>query len=303
MPRSGTYFREFRQPPVLESFDRESLRYTTRSAARAITVRDLLTHTAGYGYWFLNPELRALLTGDPEYYDPPFLMHEPGTRFQYGVSTDVLGQLIAPVSGSPLAEFFSRRLFEPLGMRDTGFDVPRDGSRLANVQVRREDGFIELPNEAAGESPRGGGGLYSTADDYLALLRLLLRSGEHDGRRLLAARSVRELASNQIGGLRAERQTTAAPERTCDFLFMDGTQQFGLGVLVETRVRHSGRAAGSYGWAGILNTYFWVDPAADLAAVVLMQQSPFATGVCVDLCDAFELGVYRELTTLDKTKQ
>lgn len=91
------------------------------------------------------------------------------------------------------------------------------------------------------------------------------------------------------------RQTTAAPERTDDFRFMDGTQKFGLGVLIETRDRPSGRSAGSYGWAGICNTYFWADPRAGLAAVVFMQLSPFCAPVCIELCEAFERAVYREL--------
>jgi CubicO group peptidase (beta-lactamase class C family) len=106
---------------------------------------------------------------------------------------------------------------------------------------------------------------------------------------------VREIGRNQIGALAAVRQTTAAPERTADFAFMDGSQKFGFNVLVETRARPSGRAAGSYGWAGIFNTYFWVDPAADLAAVICMQMSPFCAPACLELRDAFEVALYRQL--------
>jgi CubicO group peptidase (beta-lactamase class C family) len=122
-----------------------------------------------------------------------------------------------------------------------------------------------------------------------------LNDGRLDGGRLLAPATVQEITRNQIGELPAERQTSAAPERTDDFLFMDGTQKFGLGVLLETRDRPGGRAAGSYGWAGICNTYFWVDPSAKIGAVVFMQMSPFSAPVCVELCEQFESAVYKNL--------
>lgn len=292
----AAYLPAYSQPPVLDEFDAATLRYRTHRAARPITIRDLLTHTAGYGYWFLNPELRALMTGPPEHFDAPFLMHEPGARFSYGVSTDVLGQVVEPVSGLALAEFFSRRIFAPLGMTATGFARPPP-ERLAAVHAPDDaGGFREEPLPAAADGPRGGGALYSTARDFLALARVLLNGGESaeaSGRaRLLSFESVAAMTRNQIGALVAERQRTCVPQRTADFLFMDGTQKFGLGVLIETRERPSGRAAGSYGWAGIYNTYFWVDPRAGLAAVVFMQLSPFSAPHCIAVCEAFERAVY-----------
>jgi methyl acetate hydrolase len=289
------FFGEFRQPPVLRAFDPVTLEYEAEPAQREITVRQLLTHTAGYGTWFLNPELRALKRGAPEYYNPPFLMHRPGERFQYGISTDVLGQVVRPLSGSTLAEFFEQRILGPLAMRDTAFTLPIDIVRLVSVQTRTPAGFATLPNEAEPEAPRGGSGLYGTAEDYLALLRMLLNGGRIGRRRLLAEATVRELWRNQIGPLTATRQTTAAPEWTADFAFMDGSQKFGFGVLIETRDRPTGRAAGSYGWGGIFNTYFWVDPAAEIAAVLCMQMSPFCAPACLALRDAFEAALYRQL--------
>ena len=103
------------------------------------------------------------------------------------------------------------------------------------------------------------------------------------------------LARGQIGALPASKQTTAAPEKTADFEFMDGSQTFGFGVLIETRARPGGRAAGSYGWGGIFNTYFWVDPAAELAAVLFMQAAPFCAPACLEACDRFERALYRQL--------
>lgn len=294
-PLAG-YLPGYREPPVLDDFDAATLRYRTHRAARPITLRDLLTHTAGYGYWFLNPELCALTTGAPEHFNPPFLMHEPGARFSYGVSTDVLGQVVQPVSGLTLADFFARRIFAPLGMTATGFARP-DASRLAAVHAADAGGgFREEPLAAAADGPRGGGALYSTARDFLALARVLLNGGESAAgpghTRLLTLESVAAMTRNQIGGLAAARQQSCVPTRAADFLFMDGTQKFGLGVLIETRARPSGRAAGSYGWAGIYNTYFWIDPRAGLAAVVFMQLSPFSAPPCISVCEAFENAVY-----------
>jgi len=285
----------FREPGVLRAFDFATRGYDVEPAGRDITVRELLTHTAGYGTWFLNAELRALMGAEPEYYNPPFLMHAPGTRFQYGISSDVLGQLVRPLSGLTLAEFFAQRILGPLGMHETAFTLPADTERLVTVHAQTAAGLEPLPSEIEPEAPRGGSGLYSTAENYLALLRMLLNGGRADGRQLLSADSVRELTRNQIGVLAAIPQTTAAPERTADFAFMDGTQKFGFNVLVETRDRPSGRRAGSFGWAGILNTYFWVDPAADLAGVVCMQMSPFCAPACLAVREAFEAALYRQL--------
>jgi methyl acetate hydrolase len=289
------FYPEFRQPPVLRAFSSATREYDAEPAGRDITVRDLLTHTAGYGTWFLNPELRALMGAEPDYYNPPFLMHAPGTRFQYGISSDVLGQIVRPVSGLPLADFFAQRILGPLGMHETAFTLPADAERLVSVHTQAPAGLMPLQNEIGPEAPRGGSGLYGTAEDYLALLRMLLNGGRADGRQLLSADSVLEIARNQIGALVAARQTTAAPERTADFAFMDGTQKFGFNVLVETHDRPSGRGAGSYGWAGIFNTYFWVDPAAELAGVICMQMSPFCAPACLALREAFEAALYRQL--------
>ncbi len=289
------YLPGFRQPPVLRSFDRETLRFDAAPTARDITIADLLTHTSGYGSWFLNAEIRALTGAVPDFYEPPFLMSEPGTRFQYGISTDVLGQLLAPVTGQPLAAFFATRIFSPLGMRDTSYDLPSDPSRLAHLHVATAGGFEQVPDERHGAAQRGGAGLYSTAEDFLALLRLLLNGGVASGHRLLAPETVAALARNQVGSLRVVRQRSALPALSDDFLFMDGTQRFGFGVLIETRGREPGRLPGSYGWGGLYNTYFWVDPLAGLAAVVMMQVSPFSRPACIEVCDRFERAVFSAL--------
>jgi methyl acetate hydrolase len=287
---------EYRQPPVLERFDAASRRYTASPADRDVTVRDLLTHTSGYGYWFLNPELHALMGTRPEHFNPPFLVCEPGSRFQYGTSTDVLGCMIGPASGAPLEAYFAERVLGPLGMRDTGFDLPTACERLVALHVPDAGGSWQpLPNETAGEAPRGGGGLVSTVDDYLALVRLFLNAGRVGTRQLLGRESLAAVARHQLGSLKPLRQTTAVPARSADFGFMDGTQEFGFGVLIETAAQPGRRSAGSYGWGGLFNTYFWVDPAAGIGGVLCMQLSPFCAPPCLALYAAFERAVYRAL--------
>jgi CubicO group peptidase (beta-lactamase class C family) len=287
------YVPGYKQPEVLRSFDANTRRYTTRPAGSAITVRQLLTHTSGYGYWFLHAPLLLLTTGLPNLLDPPFLMYPPGERFAYGSSTDVLGQIIAPVTGLTLEKFFAQRIFEPLGIVDTGFGIPTDPERLVARHARRDGGFVEIEHETAPSGvPTGGTGLYSTASDYMRLLRLFLNGGTLDGRRLLAPETIAAITRNQIGDLKAEPQQKALAERSNDFIFMDGSQRFGFGVLIETRDRATGRAAGTFSWGGIFNTYFWVDPRADLAAVLLMQTSPFADPESVALLESFEHAVY-----------
>jgi methyl acetate hydrolase len=127
-------------------------------------------------------------------------------------------------------------------------------------------------------------------------LRLLLNGGVASGRRLLTEQAVVALANNQVGSLPVERQRSALPALSDDFRFMDGTQRFGFGVLIETRAKDTGRSAGSYGWGGLYNTYFWVDPAAGLGAVVMMQVSPFCRPACIEVCERFERAVFTALT-------
>lgn len=283
------------QPPVIASFDGASGAYRTRPANHAVTIRQLLTHTSGYGYWFLDaPLLRETGGAAATLTDPPFLMYEPGERFAYGTSTDVLALLIEPVTGVPLAEYLRDRLFAPLGMDDTGYEPPVDAVRL--VKLHRRDGtrFAAAANERHGAAPQGGTGLYGTAEDYLRLLRLLLNGGRAGDRTLVAPRLVAAMTRGQVGSLPVLRQKTVLPARTNDFLFMDGTQTFGFGVLVETRDRPGARRAGSYGWGGIFNTYFWVDPSAGLGAVLMMQMAPFCDPSCIELLDRFERAVYAQ---------
>lgn len=280
------------QPDVLDSFDAATRAVATRKCAQAVTIRQLLTHTSGYGYWFLDAALRAVAGNRPDPLHPPFLVRPPGEKFGYGVSTDILGQIVEPISGRPLKDFFAERIFGPLDMHTTGFELPADPDRLVTAHHRVGGTFRERANERAGNPPRGGGGLYSTASDWLKLLRLFLDGGRAGGESLIERATIEAMSVNQIGDLVAERRASIEPGYSNDFLFLDGEQRFGFGFAIETRGRPGGRGAGSYGWGGIWNTYFWVDPRAGLAAVVLMQLSPFADPACIDVCQRFERALY-----------
>jgi CubicO group peptidase (beta-lactamase class C family) len=288
----AAYVPGFRQPEVLVSFDQATGSYQTRPATRHATIRELLSHTGGYGYWFLHEPLRIASGPNPDLFDPPFLMADPGTNFNYSTSTDVVGLLVEPVSGLPLDVFFERRIFSPLGMGDTGYRRPDDRSRIAAVYRRSGTGFRQLPPVANDPEARGGGGLFSTGPDYSRLLRCLLRNGELDGVRILTADAVTAIRTNQIGALWAEMQRTALTDRSNDFVFMNGTQKFGFGVMIETEQQPGKRSVGSFGWGGIVNTYFWVDPERDLSAVLMLQIAPFASRASIALLEEFEAAVY-----------
>ena len=292
------YLPKYHQPNVLVSFDMQTGDYRTRPAQSDVTVRQLMSHTAGYGTWFLDERLLQLVDGKPDLLNAPFLLDEPGTKFRYSTSTDVLAQIIEPVSGLPIDQFFARRIFGPLGFRDTSFDLPSSTDRLASVFTRTAEGFTEAETETEGSAPRGGGGLYSTAGDYCRVLRMLLNKGEHRGTRLLSESACEEMLRNQIGDLNAQVQTTAVPARSNDFIFMNGTQKFGLGFALESTDQPTGRPAGTASWAGIYNTWFWLDPENEFAAVVMMQTQPFADTWCVALCRAFERTLYDCLTAV-----
>lgn len=286
----------FEQPGVLVSLDEHGDAHVLRPAGRAITIRDLLTHTSGFGSWFLDREVLVALKGRVEHFTAPFLMHDPGERFSYGNSTDIVGLLIEPLSGLPLERFFEERITAPLGMRDSGFDPPADPARIARIHQREGGALRDAPEEIRRERPRGGGGMYSTARDYGALLRMLLNDGRaDDGTQLLSPASVEIMTTNQIGELSARTMRTVWPERTLDFAFLDGTQKFGFNLMIETQAKPGGRAAGSWGWAGIFNTFFWGDPLAGIGAVLLMQMSPFCEPACLRLLDEFETAVYSAL--------
>ncbi len=260
-------------------------------ARRAITIRDLLTHTAGISYgtdslvaplyaakglglaagygWYTADKSEPICATMERLGTLPFVAH-PGERFVYGYATDVLGCVVERVAGLPLDEFIRRRITVPLRMNDTHFFVPPgQGARLAAVYASAGDsGVVRAPDGARGqghyaEGPRqsfaGGAGLVSTAGDYARFLQMLLNGGALDGARVLGPRSVALMTTNQT-----------------DTLFNARGIGFGLGFEVVGRAGADGRmeSVGTYGWGGAYGSRYWVDPVERLVLVFMVQQMP-----------------------------
>ncbi len=290
------YFPDFANQSVLESFDAATGAYKLRPATRPVTVRHLFTHTSGLGYRFTSPILRDFKPRAGDTARP--LLFEPGEQWMYGTSTDWLGRLVEKISGLALDDYFRRRIFAPLQMSDTFYDVPQAKQpRLVAAHRRQVDGsLVKLPVQPrpTGFKPVGGGGLSSTAGDYIRFTRMLLNGGILDGARILSAGSVEAMAQNQIGSVGVPALRSSAPTVSDDFSFIaDGRDKWGLGFLITTDAVPGKRSAGSLSWGGVNNTYFWVDRASGVAGVIMMQFLPFADRKALALYDAFERGVYR----------
>jgi len=205
------------------------------------------------------------------------------------------------VSGRRLGDYFAEHLFGPIGMKDTGFKLTQDRRvRLAGMHARAEDGSLapipfEIPQEP--ECEMGGGGLYGTAADYLAFEQVFLNRGRANGRQVLRPETVRLMSENAIGALDVRLLDTALPGYSNDAEFFPGmVKKWGLGFMISTAQVPGGRSPGSLAWAGLGNTYFWIDPAKGIAGVILMQLIPFADPKALALLDGFEKAVYAALS-------
>ena len=255
-----------------------------RPASRPITLRHLLTHTAGLGYAFVHPELLRWCetigmpaAGSLASIRMP-LLADPGERWEYSVAIDWIGLAIEAATGSTLGDHLAEHVFAPLGMNHTGFKpaLPDDASR---VHVRTpEGGLAIIPMYiGGGEFESGGGGLVSTAPDYTRFVRMILRGGELDGVRILGAETIAMMSSNHIAPLRAGAIGSAMPAFSPPFdPFPEQHSGWGLGFLINPEPGRDGRSAGSLSWAGIFNSYYWIDPVADVAGVFMAQIAPFA---------------------------
>ena len=289
---------------VLEGFDGDSPRL--RAPARQATIRQLLTHTAGAGYWFANSDLLRYhqLTGIPDpgtcklaaLFEVP-LIADPGTRWEYGTNTDWLGLVVQEVSGQDLATFCSEHIFAPLGMRDATFTATdAQASRTMAVHARLPDGGLlptpfGLPTDA--EFYSAGAGASGTGLDYIRFLRALLRDGELDGERVLAPESVKLAFTDHLGGAPLPAQMTSAlPELTNDVPSWPYAQGWGLGFRLVLEDIPEMRRAGTGDWAGLANCYYWIDRASGIAGVILTQVLPFFDAPIVETALGFEHAVY-----------
>ncbi|MSP94024.1 MAG: class A beta-lactamase-related serine hydrolase [Alphaproteobacteria bacterium] len=292
------YLPEFAKAQEFVSFDAATGAYRLKPVTRPVTVRHLLTHTSGLGYNFTSAIVRDFKPKEGETYPVGPLLFEPGTRWHYGTSTDQVGRLVETVSGDSLESYFRAKIFAPLGMNDTAYNVPKDKeARLVAVHRRQTGGeivkdVVQPPPMVA--RPIGGGGLASTASDYIRFTRMILNDGTLDGARILKPESVAAMSRNQIGAVGVPALKTAMPERSADFSFVaDGSDKWGLGFLIAADAVAGKRSAGSLSWGGINNTYFWIDRTRGISGVILMQFLPFADPQALALHDQFERGVYR----------
>ncbi len=299
----GDVVPDLADPVVLEGFSDDG-KPLTHPAKSPITLRHLLSHTAGFTYEFANEKLARYLTetGTPSaargllagLRQP--LMFEPGTAWEYGINIDWVGLAVEAASGLKLDSYFEKFITGPLGMRDTQFGpTPAQSSRRAAMHSRNESGDLEvIPFEPrpAPEFLAGGAGLYSTAPDYLAFMRMILNHGD----KLLKPATIAEMCRNQIGHLRAGTIGSANPAVMAPSDFYPGMDaKWGLAFLLNPEPGRFGRSAGSLTWAGLPNCYYWIDVPRGIAAVILMQQLPSGDLGALKTYAGFEAALYASL--------
>lgn len=306
---AGTYLPELSRVQVLESFDPKTGHAKLRPPKNPVTVRYLLSHTSGFAYEFFNRRLHdyaasgavpSLFQGGDGYLAAP-LMFDPGERWEYGISTDWLGRLVEVVSKQSLEDYCREHIFEPLGMSDTSFNVPLDKqSRLVTVHQRKDDGTLaEVPPQSMKPVKffSGGGGLYSTAGDYMKFARMLLGEGTLGQTRILRPETVKLMGQNQIGNLTVGHLGSVVPQLVRDTVAaMGALDKFGLGLAMNTKPFQGGRSAGSLAWSGIYNTHFWVDPSRQTCVVLMMQILPFMDDSPKEVLEEFERALYTPST-------
>jgi CubicO group peptidase (beta-lactamase class C family) len=302
------YIPEFRKPNVLDKFNASDTTYTTVPAKREVTIRDLLTHTSGIGYAQIgSPTMNAiyykagvvggiglpagsLLADNIKKLGTLPLMHNPGEKWTYGLNTDVLGYLIEVVSGMSLDEYFRKKIFEPLGMKDTYFYIPQEKqSRLAMLhgedptkhvanmpgQINVNGVFVrDYPIAAGGSFYSGGGGLVSTAYDYAVFMQMLLNGGDYNGKRILSPSTIHLMTINQVGEIRPAK--------------------FGLGfqVVTESDEARNTMPLGSFSWGGMFASSYWIDPKNKIVAQFVLQHYPISHG---DIAEKFKVALYQAL--------
>jgi methyl acetate hydrolase len=303
----GTVLPDLAAPRVLEGFDADG-EPKLRPSNKPITLRHLMTHTAGFAYDIWNGDIVRYLekTGLPslntcrnDALKTP-IVSDPGTRWEYGSNIDFVGKAVEAASGQRLDAYLRDHLFAPLGMTDTGFrlgDAQRQ--RLVGMHARGQDGSLTpIPFEMQ-QNPEfhmGGGGLYGTAADYMKFTRMILNKGRGNGNQVLKPETVALMGQNHIGELNMTKLKSAIPTASNDADFFPGmTKKWGLSFLINTEQTPEGRSPGSLAWAGLANTYYWIDPARHVTGAILMQLLPFADKKCLETFAAFERGVYAGL--------
>jgi methyl acetate hydrolase len=300
-----TYRPEFADLQVLEGFDGDTPRL--RAPATRATVKQLITHTAGLGYWFWNADLVRwesvtgtpnVLSGSNIIFTAP-LVADPGTKFEYGINADWLGKVVEAASGTTLDVAVKEGVTGPLGMDATAFLMDdRQRSNSVPVHLKGEDGTwapSEIELNQAPDYWAAGHGLHSTPRDYLKFQRALLGGGELDGIRILQKSTVDAAFQNQIGDIDFPAAIpTADPASTYAFNAGPG-YKWGYGLLLNTADVPGARKAGSGAWAGLLNTHFWIDPTSGITGAIYTQFLPFVPEEAMTMYADFEKALYASL--------
>ena len=291
---------EWNNLQVLDGWDGDTP--IMRAPRTTATMRHLATHRSGLEYEFWCPDMAKYLeaTGHPSILSGTKaslsypLMYDPGERWGYGPSIDWLGQVVEALDGRTMDQFCHEEIFDPLGMKNTGFEPDAMLDRLAGVQARGEDGKFGPFDLAPPPQPEVygmGHCLYSTAPDYIRFLRMILNGGELDGHRILSETAFAAMLEDQMEGKTFQRMETVVPPVTADVVLPEGTTHSFAAVRSEADVPGR-RKAGSQSWAGVCNTHYWVDPASDVAAVIFTQSLPFVEEPYMRTYEAFETAVY-----------
>ena len=298
------YLPQLAKLDVLDGFDPNG-KPRLRPARSPVTLHHLLTHTSGFCYDSFDGDMfrYAKQTNGqaaPDAITP--LMFEPGTRWQYGTGIDWAGRLVEKLSDMSLEDYFQAKILRPLDMSDTSYLVPEANfDRLVTGYSRQPDGSLKQNPRVRPAPPKefnGGGGLYSTAGDYVRFMRMILGKGRGVNQaRILDAKTVESMEVNQIGALTAGKMKSYRPSLSSDVDIQPGhTEKWGWGFLINTTPYDGGRSAGSLAWAGIFNTFFWIDPKRSLCATLMMQYLPFVDSEAVALLGDFERALYSSVS-------
>jgi methyl acetate hydrolase len=289
---------------VLEGFD-EKGEPRLRPARRQITLRHLMTHTSGlvYDQWdadfarFVKAKNFPVLgSGANEGFYPP-LMFDPGERWEYGISIDWIGLLVEKISAKSLGTYMQENIFSPLGMTSTGYRLtPDTEARRVATHQRSPDGKlteVEWKGQAQPVREFGGGGLYSTVGDYLQFVRMILNGGRGNGNQVLKPETVALMGKNAMGDTRVVMLKTTNPARSADAEFFPGLpKSWGLTFMINEEQGPTGRSAGSLAWAGLYNTFFWIDPSKGIGGVFMAQILPFVDPKTLQAFYDFETTAY-----------
>lgn len=307
------YIPAFAETQVIEKFNLEDTSYTTRPAKRNISIRDLLTHTSGIGYAVIGTkEANALYAKHkiPVGVSTPEaslseamnalgklpVFHEPGEKYLYGLNTDVLGYLVEVVSGQTLADYLKENLFQPLGMKDTYFYLPKNKHKRLAV-LYGEDGNKKTVKVGSGPNPlsqdnpamvqnfpltegryyAGGAGLSSTALDYAIFLQMLLNGGTYNGKQIMSPTTVRLMTSNQLANLKDTKTNFS----------------LGFGITTDQQAARSPISEGTFDWGGAFGTNYWVDPVEGIVGIYMVQKAPNSVGG--EIIGKFKAAVYQSI--------